>query len=132
MLPQRTVQARGVVRGEAVPDVRVPQGQWCGLLGEETRVVRNGAGGPSVLPVASCERSGREILAPQLLRARPRAVVDTFESHLVETTSVTAPDRLSEPIPLQRHQSTAQKHAVAAQVETRHDEQDPAPRSYRL
>ena len=28
------------VRGEAVPDVRVPQGQWCGLLGEETRVVR--------------------------------------------------------------------------------------------
>ena len=90
------------------PDVRVPQGQWCGLLGEETRVgSKIELGIPSVLHAASCERANcaarpREI-GPELLRARPRAVIDTFEGHLVETKSVTARDRLSEPIPLQRH-----------------------------
>ena len=60
------------------------------------------------MPLAASAARPREI-GPELLRARLRAVVDTFESHLVETKSLTARDRLSEPIPPQRHQSTEQK-----------------------
>ena len=54
------------------------------------------------MPLAASAARPREI-GPELLRARLRAVVDTFESHLVETKSLTARNRLSEPIPLQRH-----------------------------
>ena len=46
------------------------------------------------LPLAASAARPREI-GPELLRARLRAVVDTFESHLVETKSLTARDRLS-------------------------------------
>ena len=63
------------------------------------------------MPLAASAARPREI-GPELLRARLRAVVDTFESHLVETKCVTARDRLSEPIPLQRHLDS--QHTVAA------------------
>ena len=59
---QRWVQVRGEMGGEVIPPLR---SQRCGQLSAETRVVRIGAGIPSVLHAASCERSAAASIRPR-------------------------------------------------------------------